>query len=179
MKIKLSHIIIVILVVLLFISNLWNKPEVETKTEYITDTVIVTKIDTFTQYKPKVVQTIIRETISVPMPNNDTLNLYYENKHYAEKEKYDAFVSGYSVSLDSISVYNKIEYKTITNTITNTIYKEKWNLYLETGLNIINNQYNPNIGLRFTMPNNFGIGGTIGLYDNKPIYGISLNYKIK
>ena len=179
MKIKPSYIIIVVLVVLLVVSNLLGRGKVETKTEFITDTIIITHTDTFTQVKPKPIQTIIRDTIVAYSPNSDTIKLYYESKHYSEKDKYDAYISGYNANLDSISTYNKTEYKTITNTITNTIYKEKWNLYGKVGLDIINKQYSPNVGVILTMPNNFGFELNIGLYENKPIYGGAIIYKLK
>ena len=78
-----------------------------------------------------------------------------------------------------VATFNKTEYKTITNTVTNTIYKEKFNWYLETGINSIDSKIAPYVGIRLTMPNNFGIGGNIGVFDNKAFYGFSINYKIK
>ena len=60
----------------------------------------------------------IKDTIRV----NDTLFQIVPKtqKYYAKDSLYKAWVSGYKPNLDSIQVYPK----TITNTITNTIYKK-------------------------------------------------------
>lgn len=179
MKQKIPYIIIGLLLLLLVMSNLWHKPTAITNTKYITDTIIGTRIDTFIQYKTKVVQSVIRDTIVVKKPNGDTMKLYNRQDRYFEKDRYELWVSGYNPKLDSIKTFNKTEYKTITNTVTNTIYKERWNWYLETGINSIDSKIAPYVGIRLTMPNNFGIGGNIGVFDNKAFYGFSINYKIK
>ncbi len=122
------------------------------------------------KYSKAQVDTIYRDSI-IYLPKTQ--------KHYFEKNKYEAWISGYNPVLDSINVFNRIEYKTITNTVKETIYKEKWNWYLETGINSIDSKIAPYVGIRLTMPNNFGIGGNIGVFDNKAFYGFSINYKIK
>ena len=196
MNIKLSYIVIGCLVILLLLSNLFHKPTIVTKTEYKTDTTYIVKIDTSKIIKPYLIEikklkdvsaynVKIIDKLKYSKAQVDTIyrdSIIYlpkTQKHYFEKNKYEAWISGYNPVLDSINVFNRIEYKTITNTVKETIYKEKWNWYLETGINSIDSKIAPYVGIRLTMPNSFGIGGNIGVFDNKAFYGFSINYKIK
>lgn len=89
------------------------------------DTIIVT--DTIPQYFPKPVEVIKTKVdykyLTKVANTTDTLTLRdsvlvevpIESKHYHANE-YDAWVSGYEPSLDSIKVYQRTEY--ITETIT-------------------------------------------------------------
>lgn len=52
------------------------------------------------------------------------------SKHYGNKQ-YDAWISGYCPTLDSIKVYQKTEY--ITTTITKTKQKNKWSIGVQAG----------------------------------------------
>lgn len=100
----------------------YDKPIVE-KVER--DTIIVT--DTIPQYFPKPVEVIKTKVdykyLTKVANTTDTLTLRdsvlvevpIESKHYHANE-YDAWVSGYEPSLDSIKVYQRTEY--ITETIT-------------------------------------------------------------
>jgi len=98
------------------------------------DTVIV--YDTIPHYYPKPVDsaTVKYVTKFFPVVKNDTINHFVEvskmihdtvavevpitTKHYRAME-YDAWVSGYEPSLDSIKVYQKTEVVTITKIIKN------------------------------------------------------------
>lgn len=92
---------------------------------------------------------------------------------------YKAYVSGYNANLDSIHVYGKTIYKTITNAIDRTIYKEKSNLYVDCGVNKIGSHIAPNLGLSLSVPSGLKVGGEMGLYDSKLYYGIKVGYRIK
>ena len=141
-------------------------------TTYLRDTIRLPapKPKTIIEYKDKPIyvdnfDTLrLRDTIYLTLPTH---------QKYYKDERYEAWVSGYKPNLDSINIFTK------DKIITNTIYKEEWNWYLETGVNSIDSKIAPYVGIRLTMPNNFGIGGNIGVFDNKAFYGFSINYKIK
>lgn len=80
-----------------------------TDTSYIRDTVFV--------YYPRPVSVLVSDTLIV----RDTV-LLKEQKFYKDS-LYEAWVSGYEPSLDSICVFPVT--KTITNTITNTVIETK------------------------------------------------------
>ena len=80
-----------------------------TDTSYIRDTVFV--------YYPRPVSVLVSDTLIV----RDTV-LLKEHKFYKDS-LYEAWVSGYDPSLDSICVFPVT--KTITNTITNTVIETK------------------------------------------------------
>lgn len=125
-----------LLTLLLVISGFFNfyfllkQPDIQTKIEFKTDTLTVTKTDTVPQY--------ITKTITKPIPikeeiiRHDTLcNAPLTLKTYEDsittdndaKVQYRAIISGYEQSLDTISF--NVKYPMVTNTITNTITNEK------------------------------------------------------
>lgn len=106
------------------------------------DTVIVT--DTISQFFPKPVgvERVRTEykwlTRVQPVGKTDTFNMHdsvlvevpIESKHYNAPE-YDAWVSGYMPSLDSINVYQRTEY--ITETITRHKPPNRFSLGIQAG----------------------------------------------
>lgn len=125
-----------LLTLLLAISGFFNfyfllkQPDIQTKIEFKTDTLTVTKTDTVPQY--------ITKTITKPIPvreeiiRHDTLfNAPLSLQTYEDsivtdndaKVAYKAIISGYEQSLDTISF--NVKYPMVTNTITNTITNEK------------------------------------------------------
>lgn len=125
-----------LLTLLLIISGFFNfyfllkQPDIQTKIEFKTDTLTVTKTDTVPQY--------ITKTITKPIPikeeiiRHDTLyNAPLSLKTYEDsitttndaKVQYRAIISGYEQSLDTIEF--NVQYPMVTNTIEKTITNEK------------------------------------------------------
>lgn len=92
----------------------------------IRDTTIVVKLDTIKINKPIYISQKVIDTLLVPITDtlrqNDTLYVPIPRtqKEYAKDSLYKVLISGYKPSLDYIEVYPK----TITNTITNTVYRK-------------------------------------------------------
>lgn len=164
------------LVVLFAAISISKKPEVIINTKI--DTLIVTRIDTITEYKPKYISQKILDTIFIYATKDSIVYLPIEQRYYGKTGSYDCWISGYNPQLDSIKVYNKTIDHYITNTITEKIYPKKWDLYMQIGGYMIDDKVIPILGLDLTMPNRLKVGGNIGLFDNKPIYGVSIGYKI-
>lgn len=163
-----------LLTLLLAISGFFNfyfllkQPDIQTKIEFKTDTLTVTKTDTVPQY--------ITKTITKPIPikeeiiRHDTLyNAPLSVKTYEDSittnnnasVQYRASVSGYMQSLDTIEF--NVKYPMITNTITNTITNEKtitkykhpkitFNLSVGAGYGIINKKPDIYVGFSFGIP---------------------------
>ena len=121
---------------LLAISGFFNfyfllkQQDIQTKIEFKTDTLTITKTDTVPQY--------ITKTITKPVPFKETIirhdtlyNAPLSLKTYEDsitttndaKVQYRAIISGYEQSLDTIEF--NVKYPMITNTVTNTITNEK------------------------------------------------------
>lgn len=108
------------------------------------DTVYV--LDTITDYQPAPVDSakVRYVTRFLPVSKRDTVSqvelitlhdsvmveVPITSKHYGSKD-YDAWVSGYEPSLDSIKVYKETQY--ITNTITRTVKDKGKHFFLDVG----------------------------------------------
>ena len=92
----------------------------------VRDTTIVVRYDTIKITKPVYISQKVVDTLLVPITDtlrqNDTLYvpIPQPQRYYAKDSLYQAWVSVYKPSLDSIKVFPK----TIYTTITNTVYKK-------------------------------------------------------
>ena len=157
------------------------------------DTVRVT--DTVPHYYPRPVekQVVRYVTRLMPVHSKDTVNRYVtmtdtmlvevpiESRHYHGKE-YDAWVSGYEPSLDSIKVYQRTEY--ITERVTISKPPNKWELDLIGGINYNFNKkkYTPYAGGELNYkPNRLQVGIRGGIIKNdkaEPFAGAVVRYRI-
>lgn len=154
-----------------------GKP-VEPIVVHTTDTVFFYKWDTLSVIKPIFITKKIVDTITVYSKDSVKIHLPVEQKYYEDKDRYQAWISGYEPSLDSINVFNKTEYQTITNHTKETIYKNAWNAYLGLQISTFDGNVIPTINLMIASPKKLSFGAGIGLYDNKPVCNLSLGYKI-
>ena len=161
------------------------------------DTVIV--YDTIPHYYPKPVDsaTVKYVTKFFPVVKNDTINHFVEvskmihdtvavevpitTKHYRAME-YDAWVSGYEPSLDSIKVYQKTE--VVTATITKIKPPNKWELDIVGGIdyNTAQDKYTPYaVGELLYKPNRLQLGiqgGIIKAGKVEPVVGVKAKIRI-
>ena len=118
--------IIVILIIALNVSLHRIKVLKANEGKTIRDTTIVVKLDTVKIVKPIYISQKVVDTLLVPITDtlrqNDTLYVPIPKtrRYYAKDSLYQAWVSGYKPNLDSIKVFPK----TIYTTITNTVYKK-------------------------------------------------------
>ena len=176
-KIPLYIILCVLILVILFDAiSVFRKPETIINTKI--DTLLVTRVDTFVQIKPEYKYKRIIDTLVVYATKDSIIYLPIEQKYYGKPDSYDCWISGINTNLDSIRVYNKTIDHYITNTITEKIYPRKLDLYMQLGGYMIDKDVVPFIGLDLAIPNGLKVGANVGLFDNKPIYGINVGYKI-
>lgn len=134
-------IVVAMLVITFFVAR-FTSPS-KTRTEIQRDTIV--RIDTFVSIpEPKIVRVV--DSIPVPYPVYetktdtllvvDTLYLPRTQKHYKEAQ-YEAWVSGYQPSLDSIWVYNKTSE---VNTIS-VPSRKRWSIGVQAGYGV---QLSPN-----------------------------------
>jgi hypothetical protein len=147
-------------------------------TERHTDTIVKARIDTFVVEKPvvktkKVVEEkiiYIHDTVKVVIPISEY--------RFFQDGIYDITARGYDVSLSNVTVFPKTEYRTVTNTVETTIYKDTWNLYFGAGFWAFNKQVVPLVNLTLKTPKMWLISLNTGYYNGSFIYGGQFSYKI-
>lgn len=153
-----------------------ENPHIETV--YITDTVTIYKTDTLELVSPIFITKKVVDTFYFYTKDSIKIALPVEQKRYTEPNKYDVYISGVNPNLDTIRVFNKTEYKTITNNTTNTVYKKEWGGYIGAQIQTFDSQVIPSIDFTITTPKSLSIGANIGIYNNKPIYGFKVGFNL-
>lgn len=178
---KISWLIVIGLVVVLFLS-LWNGRKVETIEIKTTDTIIVYKYDTIVEYKTRYITERVLDTIFLPSQNTPSKTpstpLLITQRHYSKPNLYDLWISGYKPTVDSIKVYQKTEYQTITNEITKEIYPKYWRMYLGVGFQAVSDTFIPTVGITLTTPDKWAITANLGYYNKDLFYGAQIQYKL-
>lgn len=158
--------------------TLFRSPNPHTQIVHTTDTVYRIKVDTLELVSPIFIEKKVVDTFFVYVNDSTNIPLPIEQKRYAESNKYELYISGVNPNLDTIRVFNKTEYRTVTNTVTQTVYKNTWRGYIGGQISTFDSQMIPTINLTFTSPKSLAFGGGIGIYDNKPVYQFNVSYKI-
>lgn len=171
----IPYIVIAVLLVSLFVS-LTNRKEVVVE-KVISDTVYTLKLETVEVKKTIFLTEVIVDTFLI----KDTLNHEYhipKTQRYYKDSLYEAWVSGYKPNLDSINIYNKTKFVTITNTVTKEVYPKTTALYFDLGGMYIGDKFAPKIGASFKFRNGMMMGANVGLYDRQVFYGLDFRFKL-
>lgn len=160
------------------------------KNELLPQYSYVTKTDTVTEYKivrdttfverPNVYKEIIRDTIQLDsLIDNGSKHLVVSQKEYRDSN-YVAWVSGVEPQLDSIMVFNNTEYVFKTSTIetVKTIEDKTGKWFTGAGLYRLDNTLVPKLNVVY-QKKRIMVGASVGLYNNQPIYGVDINFKVK
>lgn len=168
--------------------GIYDRPAIETVTR---DTVTIT--DTIPHYYPQPVDGTKVKTeyrwLTRVEHSTDTLHqidsvlveVPIESRHYHEAE-FDAWVSGYEPSLDSIKVYQKTEY--ITERVTVSKPPNRWELDAMAGIdyNTAAQRYTPYAGGELLYkPSRLQLGirgGVIKADKVEPVIGATIRYKV-
>lgn len=175
MKKLAPYIIIAVLLVLLALSFTRNNTEVIVK--HTSDTTIIKRIDTIYIKKPIFIYEEVLDTVYVEKDGKTSLPIIMTRRYYAGEE-YEAWVSGYKPSLDSINVYSKIITKTIHDKIEKKIYPKTTDWYATFDNLVIDRSYSPNVGISVKFRNDIMAGIKIGYHKHDPYYGLSLGMKL-
>lgn len=170
------YAIIAVLAIIVFHVFTKQTPEQNEVVKEITivDTVRYTQTDTITHYEPKYITKSVVDTLYI----TDTLFLPITQKHYSEPNMYDVWVSGYEAKMDSIKTYSKTEYKYVEKEVTREVVKNKYELYLNGGLNAFSGNFIPKVGVTLTAPNKTLYNVNFGLYNGKVTYEIGVGIKL-
>ena len=150
------------------------------KTDTISVTEYKTTVDTIFVDKPKYYKEVIRDTVPLnQFVRNEDKYLVVTQKEYRDSN-YVAWVSGVEPQLDSIMVFNNTEYVFKTSTIekVKTIEDKTGKCFAGAGLYRLDNTLVPKLNVVY-QKNRIMAGASVGLYNNKPIYGLDFNFKVK
>ena len=150
----------------------------ETKTDTVTEYKIVR--DTEFVERPKVYKETIRDTIQLnSLLDNGSKHLVVSQKEYRDSN-YVAWISGVEPQLDSIMVFNNTEYVFKTSTIEKVkIIEEKTGkCFAGAGIYRLDNTLVPKLNVVY-QKKRIMVGASVGLYNNQPIYGVDINFKVK
>ena len=150
----------------------------ETKTDTVTEYKII--MDTAFVERPKLCKEIIRDTVWLDsLLDNDYNHLIVSQREYRDSD-YVAWVSGIEPQLDSIMVFKNTEYvfKTAAIETIKTSQDGKGKLFAGAGLYRLGKTFIPKVNIAY-QKKSIMVGASVGLYNNQPIYGIDLNFKVK
>ena len=164
----IPYIIIAVLLVSLFVS-LTNRKEVVIE-KVTSDTIYTLKMETVEVKKPIFITEVIVDTFLIKDSLNNEYLIQKTQKYYKD--------SGYRPNLDSLNIYNKTKFVTITNNITKEIYPKATALYLSVGGMYIGDKFAPKIGADFKFRNGMMLGANVGLYDKQVFYGLDFRFKL-
>ena len=108
----------------------------------------------------------------------DTVYMVREQKHYAETDVFDIWISGYKPTLDSVRVYPKTEYRTITETIVKEPTRNEWALFVGGGINAFSTSLMPHLDISLLTPKDTVISANLGYYKGVT-YGFTIQTRIK
>ena len=128
---KLPWILVILLAVVCAVA--WFRPQAPLPAEIRIETKVktVVKVDTLLISPPMAPLLVFQLTDTIRI--GDTV--VYREQAYYEDSLYRAWVSGYRPRLDSLMVFPKTVYRTVTNDIYHTILpkKKRWGLGLQAG----------------------------------------------
>lgn len=136
---KLLWLLVVLLVIACVAA--WFRPHKPLPAEIRTETKvkIIVKVDTLLISAPMAPLLVFRLTDTMRI--GDTV--VHREQAYYEDSLYRAWVSGYRPKLDSLQIFPRIVYQTVTNDIYHTIVpkKKSWGLGLQAGYGYSNGWY--------------------------------------
>lgn len=172
---NLSYIFLGVLVACLVIHSGYKET---VRTEFVTDTLYLYKVDTVYYEKPVYKTRTVIDTVYLACGNDDEIPLPIEQKHYSEEGVYDAWVSGYQPELDSISVYRKTEYQIITNEVETVRETTNVGVYANVGFVAFNGLNGGHVGITLATRKKLSFGVNAGIINKKPFYGATIGYKL-
>lgn len=143
-----------------------------------TDTVLVEKIDTVVLTNIVEKEVVVVDTIYLRPEDNGFAAVPISKYRFKQDGLYDISARGFNVSLDGVTVFPKVEYRTVTNTITKEVVISKWDFYAGLNLSAFNREMIPSIIMTAKTPQRWLFGASIGLFDGGPIYGVNVQYKL-
>ncbi len=136
---KLPWILVILLAVACVAA--WYRPHEPLPAEIRTETKVktVVKVDTLLISPPMAPLLVFQLTDTIRIGNTAV----YREQAYYEDSLYRAWISGYRPRLDSLQIFPRTVYRTVTNDIYHTITpkKKRWGIGLQVGYGYPNGWY--------------------------------------
>jgi hypothetical protein len=145
------------------------------------DTTYVSIIDTIHDTLPPIIKTrYLRDTIYLAKDTSGVehhISLPITQNFYKKDGLYEAWVSGFRPSLDSINVTREKEVMTIVET--KKEIQREWKLYAQGGFFAREGIFLPSVGVSLSTPKKWSLGANISVpYKGSPIYNFSVGYNL-
>lgn len=145
------------------------------------DTTYITVIDTIHDTIPPIVKTrYIHDTAYVARDSaghEHDVFLPITQNYYRKEGLYEAWVSGFRPSLDSINVTREKEVMTVVET--RREIQREWKLYAQGGFFAREGIFLPSVGISLSTPKKWSLGANISVpYKGSPIYNFSVGYNL-
>lgn len=178
-KTHLSYLAVILLLSVSLGLSLGRKNESEVKTvtiherdtivEVIHDTTTITNYIVSERHTTDTTYICYNDTVYVPVPI-ETLVI--------ENDLFKAQISGFNPKLDWIDLYQTNKTVTVNETTMQTVVKHQWEAYFGAVLRTFDRDMVIGIGATIKSPKNWLFGLDLSLYNNRPMYGASVQYKI-
>lgn len=142
----------------------------------VPDTVYIRKYDTITITKFEYKEKRVTDTLYIPTKDSSLITLPIIQKLFSEPNLYNIWISGVEpLSLDSANIYNKTEYRTITEYKEKDLYKNEFKIYAGGGFYSFSGNLNPHFGFSIHTKSNWLIEANFGY---KGYLEVGAKYKI-
>ena len=177
---QIGYKLTIVLLLLIICYQCSSRNSCETIFKHTIDTFIVEKIDTFLYPDPVYLTKHTIDTLYLDnVAKDSTIALPIVQKHFGDT-MYDAWISGIEpLGLDSLKLYNRTTIQYIKDNSTTQVIPKRTEIYVFGGLNSIDGNLIPKIGISITTKNDWLISPEIGLHGNNAYYGVSVGKKIK
>lgn len=176
-KIIIFALVISTIVLSIMFHNATSKP-VQVVEKHSVDTLTIVLTDTIVRYEPKYVTQKVIKHDTLYITKDSIVYLPVTQRLYSEKGVYDVWVSGYEPKLDSIKTYRQREIVAIDHFVEKEVEKNRYELYLFGGVNAMQKDLMPRVGVTLMTPKKVYYGLDLGLYQKQIVYGVNVGFKV-
>lgn len=178
---KIIVLVVIILAVVLcitFRNSSGSEATTKVVEKHTVDTLTIVRTDTIVRYEPQYITQKVIKHDTLYVTKDSIVYLPITQRFYSEKGVYDVWISGYEPKLDSIKTYRQREIVTIDHFVEREVEKNKYELYLYGGINAIQKDLIPHVGVSLVTPKKVYYGLDLGVYNKQIVYGVNVGFKL-
>lgn len=175
MKKYIPYIAVAVLAVM-YVVRLFRPEEVREKVTVVRDTMYVTRWDTLFYENVKYVRDTIVDYVVINTP--DSVSSIPITQRFYKEDSFQAWVSGYRPSLDSIDVFQKTEYVYVTQDVERKIYPSEYSFYLNADMMAGKGFFGGIVSLTMNTPDIMSYRIGIGYSNHGMVYQAGIGIKL-